>query len=480
MDTGSGGGADTPSEDMSENDPVTTRDWYTPPRGAKTPRDTPLDPVDTRVPTSRYTDSGFLEREFELLWSRTWHLVCRESQVPEAGDYLVYDLGKRSFLVLRGGDGAIRAFHNSCRHRGTRLCSGRGNTGRRVTCPYHRWSYDLDGRLREVTDRDTFCPLDDAAYGLSEVAVGSCAGFVFLYPDAHPPESLDAFLGEVPALLAPYRFEEAVTTLDVSMPCSANWKVLVEAFVEMYHVHAVHPELLSTLDDVNTYFEGLGRHSWMIVPTAVSSERLGDRVGEIERLEAFIAMMAQGVGVRSRDHRSAGEETAGALRRKFTNGAGELVLPGGSSVRDVFLEMARKGLEDKGFDLSGLREEQFLDNHQFHLFPNVVMNCYAGLNMFLRFRPHATDPGQCTIDLLLIELIGDPEERRARRAQHEDYAEGEVSLGEVVDQDTDFLPEVQAGLAAGDLEHVTLSKQEIRIVNFHKALDRYLPRDTGG
>ncbi len=455
---------------------VTTKDWYVPPRHARTPADTPLEPADVLVPARRYTDADFLRQEFESLWTRTWHLVCRESQVAEPGDYLVYELGARSFLVVRGRDGTLRAFHNSCRHRGTRLCKGRGNTGRTLTCPYHMWSYELDGRLRSVTDRETFCPLDDDDYGLSGVAVGTCAGFVFLHPERDPPESLEAFLGEVPALLAPYRFDDAVATLDVTMPCSANWKVLVEAFVEMYHVQSVHPELLSTLDDVNTYFETLGLHSWMIVPTAVTSERLGNRVGEIERLEAFIAMMADGVGVRSRDNRSAGEETAAALRQQFTNDAGDLMLPEGSTVRDVFLQMAQTALEDKGFDLSGLSEAQFLDNHQFHLFPNVVMNCYAGLNMFLRFRPHASDPGQCWIDLMLIELIGDPEERKARAAAHEEYAEGEVSLGDVVDQDTDFLPEVQAGLEAGDLEHVTLSKQEIRIVNFHKALDRYIPR----
>lgn len=460
---------------MSKKDFVTTGDWYVPPRNAKTPLDTPLDPADVLVPTRRYTEADYLEREFDLLWTRTWHLVCRESQVSASGDYLVYDLGKRSYLVVRGSDGQVRAFHNSCRHRGTRLCNGRGNTGRSVKCPYHMWSYGLDGSLRSVTDRETFCPIDNDDYGLSEVAVGTCAGFVFLHPDPSPPESLEEFLGDVPALLEPYRFDDAVTTLDVSMPCSANWKVLVEAFVEMYHVQSVHPQLLSALDDVNTYFESLGRHSWMIVPTAVTSERLGDRVSEIERLEAFIAMMANGVGVRSRDNRSAGEETAAALRQTFTNDAGELALPEGSSVRDVFLEMAQNTLEDKGVDLAELREAQFLDNHQFHLFPNVVMNCYAGLNMFLRFRPHATDPGQCMIDLMLIELIKDPEERKSRAAVHEEYAEGEISLGDVVDQDTDFLPEVQAGLAAGDLENVTLGKQEIRIVNFHKALDRYIP-----
>ncbi|NNL85434.1 MAG: aromatic ring-hydroxylating dioxygenase subunit alpha [Myxococcales bacterium] len=460
---------------MSKEEFIPTRDWYVPPRNAKTPLETPLDPADVAVPTRRYTDPDYLQNEFDLLWTRTWQLACRESQVSNPGDYLVYDIGKRSYLIVRGTDGQVRAFYNSCRHRGTRLCNGRGNTGKSMKCPYHMWSYGLDGSLQAVTDRETFCPIEDADYGLSEVAVGTCAGFIFLHPDRTPAESLTEFLGDVPALLEPYRFEEAVTTLDVTMPCSANWKVLVEAFVEMYHVQTVHPHLLATLDDVNTYFENLGRHSWMIVPTAVTSERLGGTVSEIDRLEGVISIMADGVGVRSRENRSAGEETAAALRQMFTNEAGELELPEGSSVRDVFVEMAQNALKEKGFDLSGLSAAQFLDDHQFHVFPNVIMNCYAGLNMFLRFRPHATDPGQCLIDLMLIELIKDPDEIKSRTAVHQEYAEGEISLGEVIDQDTDFLPEVQAGLAGGDLENVTLSKQEIRIVNFHKALDGYIP-----
>ena len=81
---------------MSKKDFVTTRDWYVPPRNAKTPLDTPLDPTDVLVPTSRYTEADYLQREFDFLWARTWHLVCRESQVSDSGDYLVYDLGKRS------------------------------------------------------------------------------------------------------------------------------------------------------------------------------------------------------------------------------------------------------------------------------------------------------------------------------------------------------------------------------------------------
>ena len=182
---------------------TTTRDWYAPPGNAKTPLETPLDPADVLVPTSRYTSEGFLRREFDCLWAHTWQLVCRESQVANAGDYLVYDLASRSYLVVRGADGQVRAFHNSCRHRGTRLCNGRGSAGKRVTCPYHMWSYGLDGRLLSVTDRETFCPIEDDDYGLSEVAVGTWAGFVFLHPEPQPAESLTEFLGDVPALIDP-------------------------------------------------------------------------------------------------------------------------------------------------------------------------------------------------------------------------------------------------------------------------------------
>ena len=397
---------------MSTTDFTTTRDWYDPPGNAKTPTDIEIDPADVHVATSRYTSAAYLQLEYDFLWSSTWHLVCRESHVAKPGDYFVYDIGARSYIVMRGNDGAVRAFHNTCRHRATRLVNGRGSAGKHVTCPYHMWSYGLDGSLLVVPDRETFCEFEDADYGLAEVGVGTWAGFVFLHPDAEPAEPLTEFLGPLPEMIDPYKYDDAVTTLEVTMPCSANWKVLVEAFVEMYHVQSVHPQLLELLDDVNTFYEGLGRHSYMVVPTAVTSERLGDSVGEIERLEGFIAMMADGVGVRSRENRSAGEETAAALRQMFSNEAGELELPEGTSVRDAFMKMAKDAMDAKGIDLSGLRPEQFLDDYQFHVFPNVIMNCYAGLNMFLRFRPHATDPNSCMIDLMLLELISDPEETR--------------------------------------------------------------------
>ena len=143
---------------------------------------------DDTIPRARYTSPEFAELEFDRMWSRVWQVACREDEITEVGAFSEYLIGDQSILVVKADPDTVRAFHNTCLHRGTRLADGTGcfaDGG--IRCRYHAWRYDLDGRLVEVVDRDEFDPLPPHA-GLKAVQVDRWGGFVWicLDPDAPP------------------------------------------------------------------------------------------------------------------------------------------------------------------------------------------------------------------------------------------------------------------------------------------------------
>lgn len=186
--------------------------------------------------------------------------------MPEPGYWFEYTLLDQSYLIMRGNDGVVRGFVNACRHRGNALCQGQGHSAR-ITCPFHLWQYELDGRLRKISDEKNFGPCDKAALGLIPVQTGVFSGFVFINPDLKAP-SLDDYLGdEVKALLEPYRMQELIPLgLNVSQPLAANWKTALESFIEQYHVHAIHAMEESILD----FAEGVEHNSRLSCQIKVS------------------------------------------------------------------------------------------------------------------------------------------------------------------------------------------------------------------
>ncbi len=135
-----------------------------------------------QIPVYRYTSPEFFAREMELLWPRTWQLACTVDHVAEPGDWYEYRVGPISVLVVRGDDGVLRAFQNVCLHRGSELCSGSGTDLAEIRCPFHRWTWGLDGRLREVPSRREFGVLNDD-YPLIGVQVDTWGPMVFVNLD---------------------------------------------------------------------------------------------------------------------------------------------------------------------------------------------------------------------------------------------------------------------------------------------------------
>ncbi len=203
----------------------------------------PQDALDNlSLPAWIYHDQEFFEREKQAIFRNSWQVVCHVNDIPKVGDFHTFEFFGESVIVLRAEEG-VRAFHNVCRHRAARLVDGpKGNCGKRITCPYHAWTYGLDGRLVALS-RETFHNLDTSRHGLAVCEHEIYHGFIFVrfapgLPSVH--EMLAPYEHEI----APYRFEELVPIGRVSMrPRSVNWKNVTDNFSDGLHINVAHPGL---------------------------------------------------------------------------------------------------------------------------------------------------------------------------------------------------------------------------------------------
>jgi phenylpropionate dioxygenase-like ring-hydroxylating dioxygenase large terminal subunit len=183
-----------------------------------------------KVSTDRYVSPAIAEAECEAIWMKTWQIAGRVDELPNPGDWKRHDVLDQSFLVVRGKDGVLRGFVNACRHRGNVLCDAAKGRTPKFTCPYHLWTFDLDGSLFAVARPDLVGPIDKAEHHLHEVPVDTAFGFIFLNPDPQAPP-LAEFLGsEVVERLSAYRLDEMTPVgLDVREDLDCNWKVVIDA-----------------------------------------------------------------------------------------------------------------------------------------------------------------------------------------------------------------------------------------------------------
>lgn len=201
-------------------------------------------PAPGRTPDGRvYWDPNVFQTELEQLFYRNWLCLGREEDLPDTGDYFTRKVGQESVLVVRGLTGEVRGFYNLCRHRGTRVAPGPGGTGAHsFACPYHAWTYGLDGRLLSARDLQSQPDFDRGEYGLHPIRVAAAAGFLWghLEPQGAPlRDSLGPFLERFD------RFPLSDLRLGgrKEYDVAANWKILVENFSECYHCAPVHPAL---------------------------------------------------------------------------------------------------------------------------------------------------------------------------------------------------------------------------------------------
>ena len=199
------------------------------------------------IPSAYYTDPAFLEREREQLFGRAWLLVAREEELPEPGSFITLDVTPRkaSVLICRTKEGELRAFHNACSHRGVALVEEKQGKSLTFRCPYHAWTYGIDGGLRAIPCESDFPGLDKSRHGLAPIHLAAWNGFVFLNFAAEPELSLHEFLAGIDTLLDGLPFADYPFHIKVTSEIDANWKFMVNAFNEGYHVGILHNKTLN-------------------------------------------------------------------------------------------------------------------------------------------------------------------------------------------------------------------------------------------
>ena len=211
----------------------------------------------TPLPRSWYLDPGHFEREMAGIFGHAWLPVAHASALSTPGDYLATRVGGHEIILVGGEDGVVRAFYNVCQHRAHRLLVGSGQLNKTITCPYHAWTYGLDGALRHARHSDKVADFDETRFGLSPVTTKQFAGFVAVcFDDAvsEPPAALrdieTLLLGDHPLLpdMREVRRREAVI--------EANWKTIVENYLECYHCNVAHPSFGNF--DITTWKHLLG------------------------------------------------------------------------------------------------------------------------------------------------------------------------------------------------------------------------------
>jgi Rieske 2Fe-2S family protein len=214
--------------------------------------------LEPTLPSSWYRSDAVFALEKERIFCREWLCVARAEEFAAPGAYRVLDILGESILLLRNREGELRAFYNVCRHRGTRLCResgasagsaalGGGIGGGRITCPYHQWSYDLDGRLLAAPHLSAASGFDKSLFSLYPVGLECWGGFVFLNLTPAKAVPLAGQLGPIAERLTRYPLSELRIGHTIRYEVGANWKVICENYNECYHCAGVHPELCAVV-----------------------------------------------------------------------------------------------------------------------------------------------------------------------------------------------------------------------------------------
>jgi choline monooxygenase len=408
-----------------------------------------------RIPAARYTDPAWAELEEQRVWPKAWQLACTVDHLANPGDFYEYAVGKYSVVIVRDDEGALRAFQNVCLHRGNQLCQGTGSGLSEIRCPYHRWAWDLQGRLREVPSRKGFGVLRNEEFPLIAVLVDTWGPFVFINLDTEAMP-LAEFLAPVPDDIAWAGLDDFHCRAVVTVALPSNWKVCIEGFSETYHVQGIHREMLPMCDDVNSP-QAIWEHSGRLVqPYGLPSPRLRNRPDDQTVWDAFVEVMGMRVGVP--DKASAGTVPA---------------VPEGQSLRDVLAQRVRDVGAAQGLDFTMFSTAELMDLNQYNFFPNITVLVFPDLLSVIRARPGAT-PDECFMDSFAFTRVPKGStEPRPRPAAITMTADQPV-FGLVINQDVGNLQHAQRGLHQPGLTHIAISGEECRIINLHRNLEKYI------
>ena len=420
------------------------------------------------IPASRYTSEEFARLERERMWPRVWQFAAREEDIPEAGDYTVFENAGRSWLISRQEDGSVRAFHNVCLHRGRKLRTEDG-TADKFVCPFHGFSWNKDGSFAGMPCSWDFKHLTDEALHLPDAEVGRWGGYIFIREEKGGP-SLEEFLAPLPEHFKRWRHEECATVVWVGKEVPANWKATAEAFMEAWHTIITHPQLLPFTGDSNSAYQIWGDNvNANLVPFGILSPHV-DPAGKTEQwiVDEFIKYN----GRSSDNYDPSGDPYAVAV-------------PEGATARVALGAALREAYKaQSGYDHEHATDSELLDALVYNVFPNF--SPWGGFmpNIVYRWRPGKT-PDTCLMEVRVLARVkkGDPIPRGVPMhylSLEEPWTNAAElgGLGDVFEQDMSNLPFVQEGLHCSKNGEVQLANyQEIRIRQFQQTLAKYVEGD---
>jgi nitrite reductase/ring-hydroxylating ferredoxin subunit len=480
--------------------------------------ESPMPPGPTRVPVERYFSREFHDLEVEKLWKRVWQMACHEDDIPDVGDYLVYDIADLSFLIVRSGEQEFKAYYNACLHRGRMLRDNRGKWARELRCPFHGWSWKLDGSLKEIPCQWDFPTVKPAEFCLPEARVGRWGGFVFINPDENA-RPLKEQLGDLDAHFPVLPYAERVKVAHVAKILRCNWKVAQEAFSEAYHVVATHPTILGGIGDANSQYDVFGNTSRALSPNGTPSPHLAGVPAPLPlpdgrfytRLRhplsgALYERVSEGsVRVTTRDGRTGLfddhgvriEGDLGQVDPNMCDWIGGRQLPGAEDTPlpevpmdaeppEVRAAMAaprreafRKILGDR---MDRVCDAELVDSIYLTVFPNF--HPWGSFNQVVyRFRPHGNDPDECIHECMYFAPAPEGERPPAPPIHwlgpDDDWVDAPElgMLAKVFNQDVANLPYVQRGLKTMKQPFVVFGDYgETKIRHFHELLEKWIAR----
>ena len=404
-----------------------------------------------------YTSTDYHRGEVNKMWRRVWQIACREEDISKPGDYLVYDIADDSIIVLRDSNDHLRAFHNSCLHRGARLCNGRGNA-LHIRCPYHGFSWHLDGRLSHAPCQWDFPHIQREQFSLPGIPVSTWGGFVFINmnPQASP---LSQYLEALPDHFQRWPLEKRFKAAHVGKPLNCNWKVALEGFIERFHAVGIHAQTLPFSGDINTQLDvwpGQRHYSRMISLAGVPSPHVAADHSQQQVLDAAAEF--------------------GLCER------GTQLLPGESARTVIAKQMRRRLTLQFGIDLSKYADSEIIDTIEYNLFPNTILFGGFSSPLVYRVRPDGDAVDRCLLDVMVLlpypDTIIHPEPATLQWISEEQKFADIEALGRhgpLIDRYTSLLPLVQRGLRASRKPGVTPANyQEVRIRHLHNTLNQYL------
>ena len=427
---------------------------------------TPLERVDEPdmgtglIDQTRYTDPEFAKLEWERMWTKTWNIAGPLCDIPEVGDYFTHTLGRESFIFIRTGEDEVKGYYNICPHRGSRLRPSVGaGHAEQLQCPFHLWTFDIEGKLHTVPDRQHFVNgIPEEKQHLAEVRVGTWGPFVFFNMDDEA-ESLTDFLGVIPSHLDPYHFEEYHLVQDYQLIWDCNWKFAVDQFAEIYHLPALHPQLIEWWDTAGTpldVYDG-GRHSRQLIRQGYPdggawTDEMARRHGYTDKEMITDSQWQQLAAV-------------GIEQDEFEGGVND--------VRPAIMKARRELYEAMGVDVSALHDEQLIDDYHYMIFPNITLNIGGTSLTYFRARPHPTDTNKCLWDYQTYVRLPEgtpipPRPATVRGTAHD------VEVFEALGQDMAQAQIVQESYHSKGFSGILLNSEERRVRAMHYALEQYL------